>query len=223
MNLPTDIKEIFFETLYGDKSVLDFEQWLYADERLETILAPEDYLDLISYGYKGDRVKYGLYRLLEKHIHKGEYEKWKLIKLLRKALKRDNDLPQILRRFYDLYCKGYDFLDDLGLGYGLAVEVPTQANSWGELTAEQQQNLLDSFYPEIEYEIKKAISWLEIDRVTLTGYKDEYNHYEYIDNRTERERQPTAYTVDKTDLSEVDGKDINYNDTRKQKPWWKFW
>ncbi|TDH26902.1 hypothetical protein EXU57_08840 [Segetibacter sp. 3557_3] len=223
MTLPADIKETFFETLYGDKSVLDFEQWLYADKRLESALLAEDYLDLISYGYKGDRVKYGLYKLLEKHIDKGEYEKWKLLKLLRKALKRDNDLPEILRRFYDLYCKGYGFLDNLGLGYGLAVEVPPQADSWEELTAEQQQKLLNSFYPEIEYEIKKAISWLESDKVVLTGFQDEYYHYEYIDNRTEDEKQPTGYKVEATVSTNVTEKYRNDNDAREQKPWWKFW
>lgn len=80
MNLPADIKKIFFETLYGDKNVLEFEDWLYADKRLESLLTADDYLDLISYGYKGDRVKYGLYKLLEKHIDKGEYEKWKMLR-----------------------------------------------------------------------------------------------------------------------------------------------
>jgi hypothetical protein len=196
MNLPIDIREIFFETLQGDKSVLEFEQWLYADRRLESILTPEDYLDLISYGYKGDRVKYGLYKLLVKHIDKGEYEKWKLVKLLHKALRRDTYLPQILMTFYDLYCKGYYFLDNLGLGYGLAVKVPySQADSWNELTAEQQQNLINSFYPGIEDEIEKVIEWLDSGKVILTGIQDEYNYFGYIDNRTEEEKQPTTYKV----------------------------
>ena len=110
MTLPSDINEIFFQVLHGDKSVLYFEQWLYADNRLESILTREDYLDLISYGYKGDRVKYGLYVLLEKHIDKGEYEKWKLLRLLNKALQRNSDLPEILVLFYNLYCNGYEFL-----------------------------------------------------------------------------------------------------------------
>ena len=196
MNLPTDIKKTFFETLHGDISVLEFEQWLYADRQLECILTLEDYLDLISYGYKGDRVKYGLYKLLEKHIDKGEYEKWKLIRLLHKALRRDKDLPQILMTFYDLYCKGYDFLDNLGLGYGLAVKVPySQADSWNELTAVQQLNLINSFYPGIENEIKKVIKWLDSGKVILTGIQDEYNYFGYIDNRKEEEKHLRTYKV----------------------------
>ena len=106
MNLPSDIKELFFETLSDDKSVLDFEQWLNADKQLESILSPEDYLYLIAYGYKEVGAKYGLHKLLEKHIDKSEFEKWRLLRLLLKALKRDDDLADILMTFYGLYCKG---------------------------------------------------------------------------------------------------------------------
>lgn len=91
MNLPKEIKEIFFETLYGDKNVLDFEQWLYTDSQLEHILPPADYLDLISYGYKGDRAEQGLFTLLEKHIHEGEYKLWKLIRQKRSRVQE----PQV--------------------------------------------------------------------------------------------------------------------------------
>ncbi|HEY8969195.1 MAG TPA: hypothetical protein VIM64_08875 [Puia sp.] len=185
MTLPENIKEIFFQTLYGSKNILEFETWLYRDEQLEGILSPESYLDLISYGYKGEAAKYGLYKLLENLIDKGEYETWKLLGLLRKALKRDDELPEILMTFYDLYCKGYTFLDNLGLGYGLAVEVPYRLDkdSWDELTVEQQQNLLNSFYPDIEGEIIKVLSWIESRQIILTGIRGEYNRYEYIDNR----------------------------------------
>jgi len=45
MNLPQNIKEIFFQTLYGSKNILEFEAWLYLDKQLEDILSPESYLD----------------------------------------------------------------------------------------------------------------------------------------------------------------------------------
>ncbi len=224
MTLPADIKQIFFDTLHGDKSVLEFEQWLYADKQLERILNSDDYLELISYGYKRDNAKYGLYHLLEKHVDKGEYEKQRILNLLTKALNKDKELPQILMTFYDLYCKGYNFFDNLGLGYGLYVEVPySQADSWDELNNEQQQNLLNSFYPDIESEIKKVISWLDNGKVVLTGIKDEYNHFDYIDNRTELEKQPTAFKVASIDNKKQMGYRQNIADNNIQKPWWKFW
>ena len=95
--------------------------------------------------------------------------------------------------FYDFYCKGYNFFDNLGLGYGLAIEVPrienTKADTWDELTQEQKSNLLDSFYPDLETEIKKVIYWLDNRKVILTGIKNQYNHFEYI------EKQPTGFKI----------------------------
>jgi|JI6StandDraft_1071083.scaffolds.fasta_scaffold33637_3 hypothetical protein len=213
MTLPVDIKQIFFDTLIGDKTVLEFEQWLYADKRLETILNSDDYLDLISYGYKSHTAKYGLFKLLEKHFDKGELETKRIYTLLAKALNRDKELPEILMIFYDLYCKGYNFFDNLGLGYGLRVEVPGINNyveTWDDLSEAQQTTLLNSFYPDIETEIKKVISWLDTGKVILTGIKDENNHFEYIDNRTELEKEPTGYQVATVD-------------SKAQKRWWKIW
>jgi hypothetical protein len=126
--------------------------------------------------------------------------------------------------FYDLYCKGYYFLDNLGLGYGLAVEVPySQADSWEELTPEQQQTLLNDFYPDIKHEIKKVIGWLDAGKVILTGVQDEYQHYEYIDNRTEEEKQPTAYQVASVDTTKSSQSNSESSGDNEQKPWWKFW
>ncbi len=199
MTLPTDIRNIFFDTLSGDKTILEFEQWLYADKQLETVIDSDDYLDLISFGFKSENAKYGLFRLLEKHIDKGELETRRIYGLLTKALNRDKELPKILVTFYDFYCKGYNFFDNLGLGYGLAIEVPrienTKADTWDELTQEQKSNLLDSFYPDLETEIKKVIYWLDNRKVILTGIKNQYNHFEYIDNRNEIEKQPTGFKI----------------------------
>jgi len=97
-----------------------------------------------------------------------------------------------------MYCKGYNFFDNLGLGYGLRVEVPGVNNyreTWDDLSETEQTTLLNSFYPDLDTEIKKVISWLDTAKVVLTGMKDEYNHFEYIDSRTELEKQPTAYKV----------------------------
>ena len=61
--------------------------------------------------------------------------------------------------FYNLYCRAYSFLDNLGLGYGLAVEAPyPQGDHWDNLTASQQQKLLASFYPKLNAEIKKFLT-----------------------------------------------------------------
>ena len=210
MKLPEDIQELFYKTLSGDVTPLAFEQWLYTDNRLETLLPSSDYLDLISYGYKGEQVKYGLYQLLEKHIEKGDYEKWKLLKLLYKALQRDESLPQTLMHLYELYWKGYDFLNDLAMRYGLQVEVPYElADSWDQLSQHEQHTLLNSFYPHLPIDIQRVIGWLENEQVVLTGKQNEYGHYLFIDNRTTEERKSRYESVELAVAS--------------SKPWWMFW
>ena len=126
--------------------------------------------------------------------------------------------------FYDLYCKGYNFMDNLGLGYGLAVEVPySQANSWYDLTIEQKNQLLDSFYPAIETEIQKVISWLDNGKVLLTGIKDNYNHFEYIDNRSDEEKKATAFKVASFDTNTKTESIHSLKGNSMKKSWWKFW
>jgi hypothetical protein len=208
MPLPVEIKELFLLTLYGDKTELEFEEWLYQDSQLEKLLSSEDYLDLISHGYRIDASpSYELARLLEKHLEKGEAEKWRLLRLLSKALKRDVDLPGILVQFYDLYCAGYSFLDTLGLQYGLAVAVPYgYALSWDSITVKEQTKIIQGFYPQLETEIHKTISWLSEDLVVLTGAQDENGNYGFIDNR--------KFDAKTTVISAT---------IMKPRRWWKFW
>ena len=211
MALPIEIRQFFYETLNGDRDVFEFEKWLYTNKELEGILNSDDYLDLISHNFKRSGAKNDLSKLLEKHINKAEFEKWKLVNLLNKALARDKDLPKILMKFYDLYCHGYYFLGNLGIGYGLAVKVPySLADSWDELTQQQQKDILDSFYPQITVEIQKVIEWLNDGTIVLTGTQNELDYYEYNDFRILKEKQPSAYKV-------------TSSNTDREKSWWKFW
>ena len=222
MTLPTDIQEIFFDTLSGDKTVLEFEEWLYTDRRLENILHPEEYLELISFRYKSDVAKKWLPRILEKHIDIGELEKRRIHKLLTKALNGDKELPEILMTFYELYCNGYNFFDNIGLGYGLRIQVPGINNyeeTWDDLNEAEKNTLLENFYPGLETEINKVIYWLDAGKVILTGIKDEDNHFEYIDNRTELEKQPTGYKVMTIDAKRVTQNPSVGKDDIKQKRW----
>jgi hypothetical protein len=195
MTLPADIQYIFVDTLSGEKSVSEFEEWVYSNEQIETVIGSDDYLELISLNYKEIGSKSKLFEILERYTDKGDVETKRIYKLLTRALVRDEELPKILMTFYRLYCKGYSFLDNLGLGYGLAVEVPySQADYWNDLTIEQQQEILARFYPQLDLEIRKVIGWLDTGKIIMTGKKQRYDYYfDYIDNRTEVEKMPTAY------------------------------
>ena len=187
MTLSNDIKEKFFKVITGDISLEDFEQWAYSCKELENYLGSDGYLDLISLSFKKSSDKYELRKFLQKYIDNGELETYKMLKLLKKAQQKNEKLPYILIEFYDLYCKGYEFLHDLGLVFGLAVAAPTvsnsSANTWDELTKEQQNELLNSFSPELEKCIEQVIYWLETKRIILTGEQNEMEHYCYKDFR----------------------------------------
>lgn len=226
--LSQDIKEKFYKTIKGDISLGDFEEWLYDDRELEKHLKSDDYLDLISLSFKKSGAKYELCNLLKKHIYLGEFETYKMLGLLNEAKQKTVRLPYILMEFYDLYCKGYNFFQDLGLGIGLAVEVPrvnnTTADTWDELTREQQKELLDSFSPELEECIERVIYWLETKKIILTGEQDEIGHYKYEDLRNEEEKKSKFW------ITVSEGKEARFSaskdallDKQTEKKWWEFW
>jgi len=210
--LPDELKYRFFKTIFGDISVSEFEQWLYQTDDVERHLMADDYLDLISYNFKQPGAKYGLVQILEKHINLGEYQTWKLENLLNSVERKEGNYPSAITEFYDLYCRGYGFLDDLGFGYGLALDCPYTSNGHGsfeDLTKQQQLELADSFFPQIITEIERVRNWLHSGKIVLTGEKDELGHYEYVDNRTEEEIRPTTFT-----------KESNSTTVKK---WWQVW
>ena len=190
--LPLPIKELFYRTIAGDVPLADFEQWLYTHEEVESLLPADDYLDLLTLNYHKSGAKYELSNLLSKLIDLGEYETYNLRGLLQEAQQKTVRLPYILMEFYDLYCRGYRFLQELGLGYGIAVEIPylenVPAETWDELTPNQQKELLAGFYPGLDLELTRVLDWLTTGKIVLTGEYDELGHHDYLDLRTSGER-----------------------------------
>ena len=189
LTLPDSIKITLFKVLDGDFAIEDFEEWVYSDAELESALTADSYLDLISLDYKKSGAKYELFKLIGELIDSGEYEMYKLLKLVKNTMQKDEKLPYYLMEFYHLYCDGYDFLREIGLNYGLSVDVPPNADSWADLTSDQQQELLASFSPGLELEIQRLVNWLQSGKIILTGQKGEYGRYIYTDYRDQEERK----------------------------------
>lgn len=188
LKLPNHIKYTFFQAMNGQMDLANFEQWVYSSSDLEQELSKQLYLDLISLNYKQSGAKYELSHLLERHIDKGEYETYKLRRLLNQAKLRNLELPGVLEQFYDLYCHGYYFLQELGINYGLTVTslpMPYQADHWSALSKEEVVTLVNSIPAELELEVELVERWLDAGKIILTGKQDDLNHFEYIDNRTQ--------------------------------------
>jgi hypothetical protein len=201
--LPNEVKIKFFRFLSNEEPIGEFEQWVYATNTLEESLGNEDYFNLISLDFSKRGSRYELIKILERHIDLGEYETWKLRNLLSLFLSQKGDLPMILCEFYELYCNGFYFLDTLGLGYGLAITVPSSSyssESWQELADEEKEELLSSILPDALKEAQKVLTWLNEGKIIITNKQDELGHYLYLDKRTEETKDPI-----------------------KSESWWKFW
>lgn len=212
--LSQNIIDKFYGFLIGEISILDFEKWVYDSSDLENELDEISYYDFISFGFKKSGAIYELEQLIKKQIDISKYETWRLKRLLFNVLGRKNNYYDSILQFYDLYCKGYYFLDNLGLGYGLALDCPYSeygVDSYEELSEEQRDKIVNSFYPKIEFEIKKVLNWLDSDIIVINSEFDSYGNLKITDKRIETDKKPTAYKIAKT------------VDKQNKREWWKIW
>ncbi|MEI6602596.1 MAG: hypothetical protein WCL54_03820 [Clostridia bacterium] len=183
-----------YDLYYGDLEINKFEKWVYESSKLESLISSDQYLELISLNYQSRDIKHQIEKILKNHIDYGYLEKKRIIEQLNKSLQSREALPQILQWFYYMYCHGYYFLFDIGIGYGLTCVVPPskyKVETWEELNQEEKDQIIESFYPQIESDIYRALSWIKEDKIVLTGTKDDMNRWEFIDNRTDEEKIST--------------------------------
>lgn len=200
---------IIYKLLLKEIEQSEFEQWVYLEKKLSEVLSFDEYLELISLNYKTPSSLYEAGKILRKYIEIGKCYDWYLRRLLQNIIERPFDVHRYIEECYDLYCDGYDFLDNLGVGYGLAVMVPRQkfkGETWQDLTSQDQQELVNEFYPDVADEAQKVLSWLDSGKIILTGHSGECQGIEYQDNRTAIEKEPTSYKC-----------------KVPMRRWWKFW
>lgn len=187
----------------GEKiSIKEFENWVYETKWLENELTEDEYTDLISLNYGTSSSKYEVGKILKERFDEGKFESVKMVELLTSIIERDGKEGESLMRMYDLYCKGYYFLEDLGLGIGLFIEVPNKygVEYYHELNERQKKELVNSVYPsakELAIELK---NWILKGDLKLTGEREsELNRWQYIDNRTEEDKKSRVWKVEDVD------------------------
>jgi len=203
------IELITYKLIAREIEIKEFEQWVYSEKGLENLLNSNEYLDLISLSYKQPSSLYEAEKILKRYIDIGKYHEWYLCRVLQKVIDQPNDAHKYIEQCYDMYCDGYGFLDNLGLGYGLAVTVPPSeynADTWDKLESPEQKKLIESFYPSVREEAEKVINWLNTKKIVLTGHDGECQGIQYTDSRTPEEKVPSGYKV-----------------ATPTKKWWKLW
>jgi hypothetical protein len=217
---PTNIQIKFFKLLNNELSVEDFEQWVYKTTEIETHFDPADYIEFISLNFKARHFIHEMKKIVDKYLDYGEFEKRKIDKVLNDLINKTDDFAKSLIATYDLYCDGYGFLDNIGLGYGL-----TFANEfyefadWTKLSSEHKNERIEATYDGVKFEAEKVRDWLEKKKVVLTGEVDDIGHFDYIDNRKTQEKKPTGYSVMNLD----EQKSTTYNSTlpKAGPSWWQ--
>ncbi|PJZ43753.1 hypothetical protein [Leptospira brenneri] len=209
IELQKDTKELIFNFLVGNISLLEFEIFLSASKEIESNFQHDDYIELLSLNYNKRENKYEASKLIERNIDLSEYEAWKLNEILNNIIHKGDNYPKSIASLYDLYCKGYNFLAILGLSFGLQLLCPREYNyekNLAELSKEEQESLANSLYPEIIYHAQLIQDFISNKKLILLGLSDEDNHYEYFDYRNSEERA-------RTEFGKIEAK----------KRWWQFW
>lgn len=201
-----EIESKYLDLMEGKISIKEFEHWVYSSKWLEDELSEIEYTDLISLNYNTPSSKYEIGKILKERFDEGKFESIKMIHLLNSIIDRDGNQGESLIRMYDLYCKGYYFLEDLGLGIGLFLDVPNKygVEYFHELIESQKKELVDSVYPYAEQLARELKHWILNGDIKLSGEKDEIlNRWQYTDNRTEEDKISRVWKV--TGVDKVTG------------------
>jgi hypothetical protein len=176
------VELVFYKLVSHQIELLEFEEWVYTESTLEKTLNPDDYLHLISINYKTPCGLYEAEKVLSNYFSMGKYYEWNLRNILQKINEKPSDVHRYIAMCYDLYCDGFWFLDNLGLGYGLGITCPNDFNG-----------KVEDYYPKILVEVEKVLGWLDSGKIIITGHSGEYQGIEYVDYRSQKEQQPTGF------------------------------
>ena len=193
-----EIESEYLDLMEDKISVKEFENWVYNSNWLEDELTENEYTDLISLNYGTPSAKYEIGEILKERFDEGKFETVKMIELLNSIIERDGKEGESLTRMYNLYCKGYYFLEGLGLGIGLFIEVPNKygVEYYHELSEKQKKELVDSVYPSAQELAEELRSWFLNGDLKLTGDQEpELNRWQYIDNRTKEDRKSRVWKI----------------------------
>ncbi len=171
------VELVFYKLVSREIELSEFEKWVYSESDLEKKLSSDDYLRIISINYKTSSGLYDAEKVLSNYFSMGKYYEWLVRNVLQKITERPSDTHKYIEQCYDLYCDGFNFMHNLGLGYGLGLTCP-------DLYDEK----VDDYYPQILGEVKKVIEWLDSGKIIITGHSGAYQGIEYDDNRSLEEK-----------------------------------
>lgn len=192
----TQVDIIFYKLIADECDARQFEQLIYLSPDVESELSDDDYLSLISINYKLPSAVYDAKNIIKRYVDISKYYEWYLLKLLKNILDRAPAVHVEIEECYHLYCEGLGFIDNLAIGFGLAIAAPPpcySADSWDKLTEPEKVDLIDNMYPEVAEEAEKTVNWIKCGKVILDCSSFGGAGLGFIDNRDALDRQATRY------------------------------
>lgn len=187
-SIPFSLEQKIHQVITQRLSLQDFEQWLYQNDELE-VLDPNLYLELISFDYSHESSFKEFQLSFEKYVGFHKFETDLIKEYLYSIIDRENDYQHSIWKLYELYCTGYEFLQKLGLKYGLCL-IDT---SYPVELVKDSNDIIDMFYPDIISDAKNVLGWLEEGKIIFREKKSERGGFKYDDLRTEEEKQQAKF------------------------------
>ena len=195
-----EVGVLFWRFIANECDVKEFEASVYSMSEIENQISEEDYLNLIYIDYNLSSAAYESKKIIRKYVDTSEYYRWYLKKLLHKIIVRAPEVHYDIEECYELYCMGLGFLDNLGLGYGLAIVCPPEyysADNWEKLMDAEKSKLINSMYPEISREAQRVVDWLERKEVVVSesSCDDGGCDLSFVDNRSVEDKKSARFVV----------------------------
>lgn len=184
------LKKMFYDYLDDQLNITDLINFIFDNDEFCNLFSEDDYVDLFNLNSTQLDIRYELRRTLFKYFSAGEYESRLMVNHLNVALNNPDQIPYKLRLFYSLYCSGYTFLEDLVYRWCFWYEV----ENWEQLTDKQREKWLKGNNQNIITYLQRILDWITNKKIIFLDQYNEFNSLEYIDKRSENEKQPLFKT-----------------------------
>lgn len=180
MNLPEQVKNIFYNYLDGEITLSEFEQWIYKNTNQLDAVSKELQFELINFDYNqynsNDKILGFIYYSV---IDIREYTEWRLKKLLALTLNKNNWTSAIGPLYWEFWDDNsrFNFLLPISNLIAVVILKPENfglPNLHGKL---KEEIIIEFIYPEILIESEQLLNDINSGLIQITGEK------EFTDNR----------------------------------------
>lgn len=175
MNLPEEIKLVFYQFIVGKLPLTDFEQWVYQNEPELSQISEELSLYLISFDFRQHQGGHILSHYIESTaIDKRDFAEWGLRRALSMIVQKENWRAPLFSLYHDYWDDHIRFKFLLPLCDYIAPALFNQEilGLTGYHDEARERILEDYLYPEILRETEKVLLELDLKNIEILSEND---------------------------------------------------